>query len=132
MNPIIKPISESAGSLKSLQTTRNKHIRVIADNHKIIKHAEAQIKESEKSISEIEDKLKELKEGPVILSEHAYLRYLERVYDIDKQKIYDEIVTPRIAEAIKTLGSGEIKVKDYKIIFRGNTIVTITPQEEAK
>lgn len=61
----------------------------------------------------------------IIISEHAILRYLERVYKLDVTKLYKEIVTPKVQEQIKEFGNGTYSVEAFSIKVVDNVVVTI-------
>lgn len=61
----------------------------------------------------------------IIISEHAILRYLERVYKLDITKLYKEIVTPKVQEQIKEFGNGTYSVEAFSIKVVDNVVVTI-------
>jgi hypothetical protein len=61
----------------------------------------------------------------IIISEHAILRYLERVYKLDVRKLYKEIVTPKVQEQIRTFGNGTYSVEAFSIRVVDNVVVTV-------
>ncbi|MDD5201980.1 MAG: hypothetical protein PHH41_02440, partial [Sulfurimonas sp.] len=61
----------------------------------------------------------------IIISEHAILRYLERVYKLNITKLYKEIVTPKVQEQIKEFGNGTYSVEAFSIKVVDNVVVTI-------
>lgn len=66
----------------------------------------------------------------VIITDHAVLRYLERVKGIDIQAIREEIlVDDRMVEAIKILGDGLFPVDYGRLRIRDKMIVTILDNE---
>lgn len=79
----------------------------------------------------INKKIKKIKKNNMIISEHAIIRYMERVKGIDIEEIKKEMVGEREKSIIKTLGDCCIPVeptenkKGYKLKVRENVIVTI-------
>ncbi len=68
----------------------------------------------------------------VTVSEHAILRYVERVLNIDIEAIKAKILQPQIKEQIQTLGNGTYPVNgEFKVRVRNNVIVTITHYNES-
>lgn len=59
-----------------------------------------------------------------IVSEHALLRYLERVKGIDLQEISREILTPQRVLAIKALGTLRINMEGVSFVVRNGVVVT--------
>jgi len=63
--------------------------------------------------------------GPIV-SEHAILRYLERIMNIDISEIKDKILDGGIYEQVKTLSSGHfVSANGFKVVSRNNVIVTV-------
>lgn len=63
------------------------------------------------------------------LSDHALLRYLERVKGIDVEGARREIMTPGIVAAVKALATS-VLVNGAKFLVRDGTIVTIMEVEK--
>lgn len=62
------------------------------------------------------------------VSDHALLRYMERVYDIDVDACKSAILTDNVVTAIKA-GASAVKTPDYILVIRGATIVTVLAPE---
>lgn len=107
---------EKSRKLKSLQVTQSKLISVIRTNRKIIHQAENDIKAADKQLIVVEKEIDELSidSDELIITEHAYLRYLERVEGIDLQEVHKKILA--LAE------------KDR--VMQGNTVVTVVTDPE--
>lgn len=64
------------------------------------------------------------------VSDHAVVRYLERVWELDIVKVKQEIVTPSIRQQIGKAGTntgifyGRTQ-KDFKAIIENGTVVTV-------
>jgi transcriptional regulator of aromatic amino acid metabolism len=62
----------------------------------------------------------------VKVSEHAIIRYLERVKGLDVSEIEKEILTDDILSLIEKLGgSGKYPVKDFQIVMKDYTVTTV-------
>jgi hypothetical protein len=74
------------------------------------------------------DKAKE----PVV-TEHALLRYCERVLDVDLDNVRRQILTPKLIEAIDFAGTGRFKLGNgIEICFRDRVVTSIiTPEKVA-
>lgn len=60
------------------------------------------------------------------VSEHAILRYLERVKGIDLIELKKEILSEKVLKMTKTLGgNGSYPNNDFKVVMKNNTVVTI-------
>jgi hypothetical protein len=66
------------------------------------------------------------------LSDHALLRFIGRVYNIDLDAIKAKIMTPTVIQAIKN-GATAITVEGIRFKISDNTLVTIfTPNDKPK
>ena len=77
---------------------------------------------------------KKIKEGnKIIVSEHAMLRYIERVLGIDLKEIERRILTDEVKEQYKIVGNGRFPINDeFRALIRDNVVVTITGVEKNK
>lgn len=92
-----------------------------------------EIATKEKQIKEVEEKIHKLKgaDASIIVSEHAILRYLERVYRLDLEKIKQEILPERIAAQAKVIGNGRYGVIDHTLLIKDNVVVTVLTDDAA-
>lgn len=60
-----------------------------------------------------------------IISEHAILRYLERVKGVDIEELKNEILDHNTVAQIKFAGNCTIKKANYTLVVKNNTIITI-------
>ena len=58
------------------------------------------------------------------MSDHALLRYIERVCEIDVEEIRQSIMTPGVIEGIK-MGCSKVKKDGVEFRVQNNTIVTV-------
>lgn len=85
-------------------------------------------------VQEIVKKIKILsqgKENEIIISEHAILRYIERVLAIPLEEINQKLLPDKLMEQIKILGDGSYPVEEgkYRIIVKDNVIVTVITED---
>ena len=77
-----------------------------------------------KRIAELQDGAKD-----IVISEHAMLRYIERVIGLDLKQLQAIIIPDDLREKIRTLGSGEYSHENpngkYKLRVKNNTVVTV-------
>lgn len=80
-----------------------------------------------RQIQEVEGKIQTLKGSheTIIISEHAIIRYLERVYGLDLEKIRQEILPPPIAIQAKTIGNGRYGVMGHTVLIKDNVAITV-------
>ena len=86
----------------------------------------------EKEISDLKTKIADshvtgLIEGQYQITDHALVRYFERVQGVDIGKIKREIFTDDVVELIQTFGSGKIIKDGFLIVVKDKVIITIAP-----
>lgn len=125
------------------------------DNHSRLKTAQRQLNEArnlkcryEQELESLEQKLSEQNQlvnhllatiariksegGVVVVTEHAILRYLERVRLIDLEGVKAEILPPEVEQQILTCGDGQYPVHNsWTLCVSGGvvtTVITKTPE----
>ena len=67
------------------------------------------------------------------VSEHALVRYLERVYGLDLDAVRREILPEAEADAVARLGDGQFPVENragtFYVIVRDSCVVTVYDEE---
>lgn len=115
--------------LKQLQTERAKAVdRLSAMNAERV-DISGRIVEASAEISRIDAEIEALKQSDIVITEHALLRYLERVKGIDLAAVREEILTPTVREQIALLPSGTFPVNDFKLRVKQRTVVTILTKD---
>lgn len=66
----------------------------------------------------------------VLITEHAILRYLERVKGLDLDQVKKEMVPELVTTQIRALGNGEYPVGTHTVKVKDNTVITILTKEE--
>ena len=92
--------------LKSLQGQRDKTRQIINTYEEAIKNIE--------------------NNNDVVISEHAILRYLERVKGFNLEDIKNEMLDARTRESLKVLPVNKIKCDGYNLIIKNKVITTVT------
>jgi len=95
----IKKIQSQITSLRKEADAINSEIKVAKERRKGIND----------TVSVLNKRLKEIERansstGELVVSEHAFLRYLERVKGMDLEKLQSEIVTDMLKNTVSTLG----------------------------
>jgi len=125
--------------LKALETRKNNFRKKLASKKdrqaalsKDINDLMREIRDVESIIEAI--KIGKLENNSITITEHAILRYLERVKGIDIEAIKKDIVTEEVLKQIKTLGAGIYPVKGryhnidkstFMIRVRDNAVITV-------
>lgn len=74
------------------------------------------------------DKLKK-KSNKIVVSEHALLRYFERVMKFDLEEIKKKVLPETLDTPVKTLGSGTYPTETHKVRIKDGVVVTILTDE---
>ena len=115
--------------LQSLQSQLTLEFRSLHENYGRIK---MELTTKNKQIKEVEKKIQKLQSNDenIIVSEHAILRYLERVYGLDLEKIKLEIIPEKTTIQAKIVGNGRYKVDDYTLLIKDNVVITVIKDGE--
>jgi hypothetical protein len=94
----------------------------------------SELKEKMKQVQSISDQMNALREKEIVITEHAVLRYLERVKGIDIESIKKEMLPVKVKEQIETLG-GEGKYpigldNPGQLILKNNVVVSVYVREK--
>lgn len=87
-----------------------------------------EIHSTNQSVNNLMEKIERLKQsGNLIVSEHAIIRYIERVLGINIEEVTNKIVPEEIKKQIEILGNGTYSVDDgeFRIVLKDNVVVTV-------
>ena len=70
---------------------------------------------------------KKLKLPLLQVTDHAVLRYWERVIGFDPNDAIQQILTPELIEQYATLGDGEYPVNGFRVLIRNRKVITVLP-----
>jgi predicted nuclease with TOPRIM domain len=79
-------------------------------------------------IKKLKKEIASLKEKEIIVSEHAILRYIERIIGINIDTIKEKILTENIRIQIQEFGNGSYSNGEFKVVVKDNVIVTVIEQ----
>lgn len=77
-----------------------------------------------RSLQQEIDALAQARTGAVV-SEHALLRWLERVHGVDLDAVRQEILSGPTAGSIEFAGTGEVKKGSATLVFKDRVVVTV-------
>jgi len=121
----------NAQRYKHLQVRKTQLESEIAELKKSVDAQKKDLDNKVRSLQEVEKEARLVLNVKPVISEHAILRYVERVLGVDIKAIEDEILSPKIINAIETLHSGKIPFKNgMTLVVKDKTIVTINPKDE--
>ena len=92
-----------------------------------ISNSQKELSQKLNSIKQINAEIEKLnKQEGIRVSEHAIVRYLERVKGLNVEKIQKEILSDDVMKLIEVLGGNGTYPKDgFSIVIRNNTVTTI-------
>ena len=115
---------------------KNESIKTLLRREKELVSEIEDIKGKKKEIDKnLEIKRKKLEGGKakianaqesVIVSEHAVIRYIERVLGIDIKEIEKKIVDEETEKIIREMRPSRINKGEFSILIKDNTVTTIT------
>lgn len=112
-------------SLKGLQThlnERNSERQVLLFK---LNGINDQLRQCNKEINQTEKMIRLLSERDLVVSEHAIVRYLERIETIKPADVPGKILTSKLREMVATLGNGTFPVEDFQVVVRNNVVITV-------
>jgi hypothetical protein len=80
--------------------------------------------------NELEDRRRRDAITPTI-TDHALLRYIERVHGIDVEAMKSALLSDTVVLAIKN-GAASVKTDECKLVIQGMAVVTVYPVEKTK
>lgn len=120
--------------LKGLETRRQTADRELKGVMEELSKVQSRVSIAQAEIRKIDERLFQLKRSDkdIIISEHAILRFLERVKKIDIEATKKEILSDLARAQAKALGNGTFPVSaTHRVKVKDNTVVTIlTPDEK--
>lgn len=93
-----------------------------------VSNTQRELNTKEKNIKALEESIARLGvKDKIKVSEHALLRYMERVKGIDIAAIEAEVVTDEVQRLVNTLGgTGTYPAGSHSVVMKNNTVVTVT------
>ena len=118
---------QTASQLKQLQVRKDKMKTEIEGLQTDKKELNKSINERENKLGAINSQIKDLQtqSAEIIVTEHALLRYFERILGFDLEEIKQQIITPKIEGQIRALKSCKLPFEGHFLIVKGSSIVSI-------
>lgn len=117
----------AAHELKGLQSQLAKERAAEMTLLSEAKLVKKKLADASSSVKSLEARVKELTMGasaPVV-SEHAMLRWLERVYELNLDNIRADILSEGTDKAIAFMKSGNIQKDGVTLVVKNNVVVTV-------
>lgn len=97
-------------------------------NEQSYKHKEELLRLKEAECNKLYRQLCDMRRTHLIrISDHAILRYMERHYKMDLNKVEDEIITKQVEEMYSKLGDGTYPTGNgsTRVVIKNGTVVTV-------
>ena len=81
-------------------------------------------------IKGVEKSIQRLTQKEIVVTEHAMLRYIERVLKLDLEEVRKRILSPKVRGYIDELGSGKFpqngeETNKYRVVVKNRVVTTI-------
>jgi aspartate ammonia-lyase len=129
-------------ALKGYQTRRDELLtemntikNQVNDSLQTLNQLRDVLQQKQNRLNEIDREVTRLKQkhATPVITEHAFLRYFERVLGHDLEAIKQTILPPETVAQIQSLGNGVYPVKGavpFRVRVQNNTVVTVTADRE--
>lgn len=112
--------------LKQLQSRKSKLEVKIKDLSITAKESQRDYSKAMGQLKAVEQEIKGLADVEAVVSEHAILRYMERVMGFDLEMVRSAILSPDNLMMIQKLGSGKYPLPGGgRIVVKDNVVVSI-------
>lgn len=118
---------KTSHELKQLQSRKEKLLLDVDESFKQRQEADRQYQTIKKTLDELNQQILRLQQQsrkPVV-TEHALLRYCERVKGIDLEKAKEEILSEEVLKYIDMFGSGTFRFNGIGLVVKDRSVITI-------
>jgi chromosome segregation ATPase len=109
-------------SLEVRRTTLNSEISVLETERK---RCDSEINRKKQELDAITKQINSFAVKEPVVSEHAMLRYIERVMNIDLDDIKNRILTEQNRNVIEFAGSCRIKSEGVELVVKNKCVVSV-------
>lgn len=124
---------KSDAELKGLRTRRDAVVIEVSHALSALREAQAKHNELKGKLDGLNEQIRNLEAAHcaagITVTEHAYLRYVERVMGIDLAEIRKRMLPQRIESTIQAMGTCKIKTEDgHTLVVRNKTVVSVVDE----
>lgn len=113
--------------LKQLQIRKTRLEVELNSLVKEVQEMETRCDTISEKIAELDQKMKRLKDSGIVISEHAFLRYFERVLNYDLGTVRGKIISEAVEDQVKVVGSGKFCIEgEHYAIVKNKVVITVT------
>lgn len=125
---------DTSRKLKQLQVQHTQAQRDIKTAKDKIQADQAELSCSKAKLHALEQEMQKLSDTKLVVSEHAVLRYAERIMGLDVEQIKEQILNPKTAKRIQELRNGafpDVAPNDiaYKLHVRNGVVTTVIAKD---
>lgn len=129
-------MNDSSAKLKSLHVELEKSKKELITAKANLQESKEKVKQSQQLVSAIESSISathaeikklektEIKCNKLLVTEHAILRFIERVYNINIEDVKSKILVDSVLKNHKSFGAGKFPHPNGQVVVRDNTVVT--------
>ncbi len=112
--------------LKAMRAQEEAELQALKLQEKNLRHDISVKRLNINSLNQRIEKIYRTNENAAV-SDHAIVRYFERVMGVDLEEVTDKILPPEMEESVEILGSGHFPVNDgeFKIVVKNGVVVTV-------
>lgn len=118
--------------LKTLQTRLRKAEAILEGLRDEQRAVSRRMAEAQATADLLRRHIAALQDAGIVITEHAMLRYLQRVHGIDLEQVQREMLPANVEERIRTLGSGLFPVDGFSLRVRDGQVVTVVAPAEGQ
>jgi chromosome segregation ATPase len=112
--------------LKGLLEQRDKLKGRLRDLDRDYKKVKKRVGDTVNSLHKIEKQINALTERDPLVTDHAIVRYFERVEGVNIKDVKKKILTDKVKTQINALGSGEFPLgSGVRVVVRDNQVITV-------
>ena len=112
--------------LKQLQSRKAKLEVYVEELSRATRESQREYDKARFKMKALDEEIKRFSDSNIIVSEHAVLRYMERVMGFDLEMVRSAILSPDNLMMIKKLGAGKYPLPGGgRIVVKDNVIVSI-------
>lgn len=119
----------TSNELKSLQVRQNMLNNEVVELRRKSMALAQEIAVKRAEMEEINTRMSDMHKKDIVVTEHAILRYVERVMGIDTEAIKARILSPENRRAIGFAGSCKIKSDGLTFVVKNRAVVSVIAKD---
>jgi len=120
--------SKQAEEFKGLKKRKTKLEAEVSEKRDVMSQANREYSLSDKELKRVTTRIKDFEQSikDMTVTDHAMVRYFERVLGIDIEEVKKQILTENVVTMARSLGNGKYPIENgCRVIVQNNSVVTI-------